>query len=103
MPPLISTDPPKMASGWALKTVQRLEFLPGFPRTEDGVKAYAQQLQLICGTEEKANLLFQRVAAGADRFPTPIELRRIFSANVAKPADGIEAREADLADLMGRN
>tara|TARA_R110000868_G_scaffold72223_1_gene210773 strand:+ start:16439 stop:16717 length:279 start_codon:yes stop_codon:yes gene_type:complete len=92
-----------MAAAWALRIVQRLEFLPGFPRTADGARAYAQQLQLICGTEKQADLLFQRVAAGADRFPTPIELRRIFSANVAKPADGIEAREADLADLMGRN
>ena len=92
---------PKL-EGWALKAVKTLEFLPGFPRTEDGVRAYTLQVQAMCGGKLIAEQLIGSVAAGAERFPTPIELRRILSARICRPADGVEARDADLADLMGR-
>jgi hypothetical protein len=98
-------SPPPSGSkleGWALKAVKALEFLPGFPRTEDGMRAYTLQVQSMCGGRLIAEKLIGCVAAGAERFPTPIELRRILSARICEPADGVKSREADLADLMGR-
>lgn len=87
---------------WAFLIVKEMEFLPGFPRTEEGVKAYAKQVFMIAGDREKFRKLADVVLRGAERLPTPIEIRRIMSSQVGKPADGLESREVDLADLMGR-
>lgn len=84
----------------ALKLIKKLESLGlGFPRTEEGIGAYAENFIAIVGTPERAAWLVARMLAGCPRCPTPIEMRRIFELKYP-PADGVASNAADLSGLM---
>lgn len=84
----------------ALKLVRKWECLGfSFPRTDNGVESLAEAFMKIVGTVEHANWLSDRIINGFERCPTPIEMRRYFSARRAAPADGVHERDYDASDI----
>jgi hypothetical protein len=84
----------------ALKLIKKLESLGlGFPRTQEGIEAFAGMFMSITGTLERAEWLVGRILIGCPRCPTPIEMRRIFDLKYP-PADGISVNAADLSGVM---
>jgi hypothetical protein len=85
----------------AIKLIAELECLPpGPPKTPEGKQALARQFISLVGTVEAGTMLVDKLLRGSNRFPTPVEMRRVFSRFMA-PADGDRVEDVDLADVVG--
>ena len=83
-----------MTAKKALQLVSSMSVLKFFP-SEPGARAMiAQMLIRICGTEERAEWLVNRVLVLYDEWPGPMELRAVLCSKF-QPADGIEADSTD--------
>lgn len=85
---------------WAVTMIREMEALVGSPRTPEGIKSIATRLESMCGDEATARWLVNRIMNGAQRFPAPVEMRRILCQH-CPPADGLEERQVDVSDFMG--
>lgn len=97
--PVVEISTPLNNSG-AKKMLRQLCGLRGFPVAAEGFDAVARHFQKLVGSQENGQWLIDRILAGAEWFPAPIEMRRIFC-KMRKPADGIEEYQADMSDFMG--
>ncbi len=83
--------------------VYQMECLYGFPKSDDGILAITRVIHSLAGdspdSEQKAQWLIDRLLMGAPRFPTPIEMRRVYCQKYT-PADGLEDTKVDLSDLF---
>lgn len=92
---------PAITKAAATKLVRRFDALTwGLPKSAEGIEAYVEVFMAITGTQEQAEALAGYVIRGCSRCPTPIELRKIFSAKFGEPADGIKDYNADASDYM---
>ena len=82
-----------------LNYIPQLEFLAGYPRTEQGIDGLSRAFVRIVGTDDKAEWLINQIIDGCNRCPAPIEMRRIF-ARKYPPADGKSPADCDNFDLM---
>ena len=83
-----------------LKLIRKADFLFGFPKNDNGLELIARKFMGITGSDkERSEWLVERIIDGCERFPTPIEIRRIYE-NHYIPADGVFSREVDNFDMM---
>jgi hypothetical protein len=93
-------QPKIMSLAEAAKLLKGLECLPpGLPRSAEGIESLSKAFIDIVGTRENGAELISKLVRGVTRFPTPLEMRRIWC-RANKPADGLEDREVDVSAAM---
>ena len=72
---------------WATEQVQRMESLPGYPKTEAGLAEYAKVLLRMAEDKKCGEHVITVAVLEEERFPPPVFLREILERLGYWPAD----------------